>query len=243
MGKINLIDQLRNRGTGGAASAPKSSMFGFLKNKSTSDKMSDLQFDEGASGSDLDAYEKRKVVMLLVGIALVLGGRQLVPMYTAEVENSVRNDIAELDAKISVEQAQAEQLKMVQEEMNQYESRVGDLNAKLKKIRQLNEERNLLVRMTDYIIKEMPSRLWFETIELDTRSMVKITGYSTNYQLVSDFMKKLEGAVYFPKWRLLQTESKSLPGTIQDSESPKTDEVSIPLDSKQFVLEAETVSL
>lgn len=236
MGKINLIDQLRKRDLGGGAAKPKKSIFDMLQGSASTS--TEVEFEDDDAGSSLDPYEKRRVVMLLVGIMLVFGGRQLVPLFTMEMETAVRNEISDLDSATAVQQKRAKELQLVQEEMVQYESRVGDLNAKLQKIRQLNEERNLLVRMTDYIIKEMPARVWFDSIDIDTRTKVSISGFSTNYQLVSDFMKRLEGAVYFPKWRLVQTESKST----AESDTA-TVGAPIPLDSKKFLLEAETTRL
>ncbi len=243
MGKINLIDQLRKRGSGG--SAPKSSLFSFSKTNSGPEN-SEIEFEE-SSDSQLDAYEKRKVAMLLLGILLVLAGRQLVPLYTQSQENTIRTTISDLDNRIAEEKKKDQDLKQVQIEMQQYDGRVGDLRAKLQKVQQLEAGRNLLVRMTDYIIKEMPQRLWFETLEVNTREKVNIVGYSTNYQIVSDFMKKLEGAIYFPKWKLVQTDSQSVHASLEEGSGPVTmandKAFSIPSDSKKFVLEADAVGL
>lgn len=242
MGKINLIDQLRKRGRSAGSGASSSS------GSSTSfQREPEVEFEDATadSGSGLDAYEKRRLVMLVLGICLVLGGRQLVPMYTQDMENAARNESNELDQKIAQEQKQGKSLELIQGEMKQYDARVSDLRAKLQKVQQLNEDRNLLVRMADYIVKEMPQRLWFERVEIDTRTRVTISGYSFNYQIVSDFMKKLEGAVYFPEWRLVQTQNQgnSVAPQIQGALAPPLNAVVIPPDSKRFELEAETARL
>jgi Tfp pilus assembly protein PilN len=238
MGKINLIEQLRKRGSSHTSSG-KSGIFSFSSKESKSSD--DVEFEDSPESS-LDAHDKRRVLMLLVGIACVLGGRQLVPIYTAELERSVRNQNAELDSKLLEEQQTAEKFKLVQEEMRQYELRVTDLQQKLQKIRDLDENRNLLVRMTDYIVKEMPQRLWFESLSIDTKTKVSISGFSTNFQVVSDYMRKLEGAVYFPNWRLIQTEaSQTSSAPVAQAESANS--IEVPLDSKRFRLEADTVGL
>lgn len=234
MGKINLIDQLRSRssGDGIGSSIPRSSA-----------REQEVEFEELESSSGLDAYEKRRVVVMLFGVMLVLGGRQLVPTFTVSKENLVRNEINNLEQSIASEKSKTQKLKMVQDEMRQYDSRVADLQAKLQKVKQLDENRNLLVRMTDYIVKEMPQRLWFDRVDVDTRSKVLVSGYSTNYQIVSEFMKKLEGAVYFPQWRLVQTENRG--GTEGTTQSTNTSQmvIQIPPESKRFELEAEAARL
>ncbi|HVJ64541.1 MAG TPA: PilN domain-containing protein [Bdellovibrionota bacterium] len=242
MGKINLIDQLRKRGGSSSADIGGGKASVFAKGSE------EVEFEESSDSGDgggLDAYEKRKVVMLLFGIMLVLGGRQLVPLYTGGIEGEARQTESELITKIAAEKKKAEELKLVQEEMKQYEGRVEDLRSKLQKVQQLEANRNLLVRMTDYIVKEMPQRLWFDNLDLDTRAKVLISGYSSNYQIVSDFMKKLEGAVYFPKWRLVQTENQ--PENVSSmAPSVKLDSANAivtPPDSKKFTLEAEAAKL
>jgi len=242
MGKINLIDQLRKRGSGAGVDlgGPKASVFA-----KGNDDVEFEESSEGGEGGGLDAYEKRKVAMLLFGIMLVLGGRQLVPLYTSGIEGEARQTEGELTTKIAAETKKSEDLKLVQEEMKQYDGRVADLRSKLAKVQQLEANRNLLVRMTDYIVKEMPPRLWFNDLDLDTRAKVKISGYSSNYQIVSDFMKKLEGAVYFPKWQLIQTENQPenlsvIPSSVKGDSSTV---IETPPDSKKFTLEAEAAKL
>lgn len=234
MGKVNLIDQLRKHSSGSSTGSGK---YG------NANKEPDVEFED-ASGSDseLDANEKRRVVMLLIGIFLVLGARQVIPFLVSDKEAALHSEASVIDQKIAVEQKKAQGLKLVQEEMRQYDSRVSDLKAKLQKVQQLDEDRNLLVRMTDYIVKEMPQRLWFDSIDVDTNAKVKVSGYSSNYQVVSDFMKKLEGAIYFPNWKLLQTENPS-PSSAKVATDAKTNSIEIPLDAKRFELEAQAAHL
>lgn len=235
MSKINLIKQLRAR-----AKAE-----GFANAVIGADKDAEVQFEEeSGSGRTLDPHEKRKVLMLFVGVLLVLGGRQLLPLYTSGFENEARKIAADLDQKLAIEKQKSAALELIKQEMEQYELRVTDLRAKLSKVQQLEADRNLLVRMSDYIVKEMPQRLWFEKLEIDTRTKVVISGFSSNYQVVSDFMKKLEGAVYFPHWKLLQTRSEDQrQGGGASAAAPASSVIAVPADSKRFELEAETVKL
>lgn len=236
MSKVNLIDQLRKRGSGGGSvsASPRSYQ-----------RDPDVEFEDSGSGdsSSLDAYEKRRVVMLLLGIMLVLGGRKLVPLYTEEPETLARQEGAQISQQIAAEQQKSQGMKTIQDEMRQYDSRVADLKAKLLKVQQLDENRNLLVRMTDYIVKEMPQRLWFDRLDLDTRSRVQVSGYSSNYQIVSDFIKKLDGAIYFPQWRLLQTENRGSSESATTSNSTNSNVIQVPPESKRFELEAEVARI
>jgi len=225
MGGINLVDQLKNSGGDTYANAPISDGGGM--------SMSKMSF----STDDFGKEDLLRLILILVGLGLVWGAKYFVQDYGAKQIEENRVQIAKLDTEITSIQNKLGTLKELKAEEEAFVVKLAELQKKMDLVENTGRHRNLLVRMIDFIVNEMPSSIWLTGINADVGLEAKIDlfGNATSMQLVSEFMKRLEGAVFFPNWNLVET--VNVPATAASDGRTRVG----PSESKSFTIGAKVI--
>lgn len=238
MSGINLVKKLKDYKAGGSNQvAPKKPGFKL-----------DFSFGNSGGESTPEVSSKDKVLFFLFLVGAGLGYYATIygKEYTDRITIQKQSEIAAFDAKIASEKSKLQTLKGLAQEADAYEKQMQDLQRKLAVIESLGKNRNLAVRMVDFIVSEMPNNVWLNKMTLDTKieSKVEISGNAMSLQVVSEFMKRLEGAVFFPSWQLIETqkqESVAVGMPVKMGSTDKKRDV-IP-DARSFLLNARVVPL
>jgi Tfp pilus assembly protein PilN len=230
---INLIDQLRERQDNSQVVIEEersSGLFGFLKRRSS---------PAAVPSAQIDARDRVALLLLVVGILIVFGSKTYLEEELRKRADAKQAVVAELQQEFNLEKQKSEKLKAIREEMLTYDNRVAELRGKIQKITDLNQNRNFVVRSVDFLVTEMPVNVWLTKMgaKRGGDGEVVLEGYSMSLQTVSDFMARLESAVFYPNWILEETTNE---GT-KITETKDGAEVPIPPDAKKFKIKAKLV--
>lgn len=245
MAGINLVRKLKQSREGGG-DAPKKSLFSGISMPSFGGG------GGGSSGESISMGDKVRILLMLAGIAAIPLARDQVREYTAKIEVEKRAEIQSFDQQIAAESSKLNQLKGLASEADAYEKQMQELSRKLAMIEALGKNRNLAVRMVDFVVSEMPSNLWLTKMNLDVKQdqKIEVAGNATTMQTVSDFLKRLEGAVFFPAWQLVETAKVDGGGAgagggafSSGQSNARSSQVVIPTDTKSFQVNARVVPL
>lgn len=226
MAGINFADQLKESTRGGAASSGTPG-----------------RFDTGGGGSfDFESHDKGRLLILVIGIAAIFGAKYYARTHAENLTRERENEIAQYEVTINTEKQKLASLKDIAAEAETYNKRLEELQQKIGLVESVSNNRNLLVRMVDFTVSEMPGSLWLSKVSVDTGadSKIDLTGYAMSLQLVGEFLKRLEGAVFFPSWNLVETESPGPSGVANDA-NRNGKPIGIVPESKRFTLNARVV--
>lgn len=126
--------------------------------------------------------------LVLVAAALAIGWR----FWT------MRERSAELDEEIQRAQKEAQSLRSVLEQVQQFELRKTQLQQRVALIEDLRRGQAGPVHMLDEISRALPDRLWLTDLKQDADTL-KIEGQTTSLTALSDFIGNLETSGYFAK--------------------------------------------
>ena len=229
MAGINLVKRLKERATG-EASGGSGSRRNFAADVD--------RIKEG--WANLANADKIRAVLFVAALSSIYFARVWVGDYTLELETVKRQEIETVHQQVAAERQKLEQLKGLAQESEAVERQLADLRRRLTIIQSLGKNRNLAVRMVDYIVGRMPERLWLRSLALETKvdSVVKLIGNASDMQTVSRFMKDLEGAVFFPSWALLEAQKTEE----ADTGKPRPG-MTTPSEYRSFSLNAKVVPL
>lgn len=224
MAGINLIRKIRDRRSGAGNAAPKKPGI----------DLSAIGASLSGGASEMSPADGIRILLFVGAGALAYMSPDFVTNYTQPIEQEKRQQVAQVDQQIAAERRKMDALKGLAAEADAFEKQLQELKRKLAIIEGLGKNRNLAVRMVDFIVSEMPGNAWLTRVTLDTRQdpKVELTGNATTMQVVSEFMKRLEGAVFFPRWQLIDT-SKAEGGATAKG----------PPDAKGFSMNARVVPL
>lgn len=227
MAGINLLKQLKNR--------PKDEFVG-------SEPSVDLGAGDRFQGAELSTSEFQRedfirLLLICIGVGLIYGGKFLVRDYTGKITQEKQAVVARMDTEIAELNQKLTALKDLQGEQDAFDKRVQELQKKLDLVESVSRNRNLAVRMVDFAVTEMPSPVWLSRIYLDLSNdgRIELSGRSTSMQLVSEYLKRLEGAVFFPAWQLIETQNEAV-----SADANSTGGVT-PRDTKRFGISAKVV--
>ncbi|MBS1982783.1 MAG: PilN domain-containing protein [Bdellovibrionales bacterium] len=229
MAGVNLVKRLKERKTGvGPGAGSRGKLFGM-----------DMPTFSGGSSIEISSGDRIRILLMVASIGAGFFMRSFVRDFTSRKEAALRVEVNKLDQQIAEEKKKLDALKGLAQEADAYERQMAELQRKLAIIESLGKNRNLAVRMVDFIVSEMPSNIWLAKMNLDTRTeqKVEVLGNATSLQLVSEFMRRLEGAVFFPRWQLVETSSRDA-STASDPKANKG-----PSDVRSFSLNAKVVPL
>ncbi len=261
MGSINLVKSLKAKksgATGGIAGGSGSGLMGMIR-----------KFTE--SGAALDQREKLLLVLFLLGIGSIFGTQQYLSVfYFPSREEEVKTQIAQEEAKIADVAQKLKAFDSIKSDIATFETSMAQVREKLNIIESVQKGRNSIVRMVDFVISEMPDGVWLTNIKIENQTgpsnigggapsltpppnatgdgpsigNVQVRGSALSLQLVSEFIKRLEGAIFFPKWILVETRDDASGGVPQGlpGQTP-AGQVLKPFDAKSFEINAKVVSL
>jgi len=233
MAGINLLKQARNLRKGGGDGGGSSVSQVEPERESLLSRFSRSTSDSWTKEDTL------RLIFFCVGIALIPGGRKLVADYTGRITADLQAQVADVEGKIAAENRKLRDLAEIKKEAESYDARYAELQAKFKAVDDVSRNRNLVVRMVDFVVQEMPPTIWLSrvTVDLVSNKKIDIFGNAMSLQLVGEFVKQLEGAVFFPVWSLVETTSEA--GTVPTA-AAKTS-LTVPVDSKKFSISADVV--
>jgi type IV pilus assembly protein PilN len=108
----------------------------------------------------------------------------------------------QLDARLGDEIQRAEQeaqsLRTVLQQVQQFEQRKAQLQQRVALIEELRQGQSAPVHMLDEISRAVPDRLWLTELKQDPQGL-KIDGRTTSLTSLSDFVGNLEASGYFAR--------------------------------------------
>ena len=111
---------------------------------------------------------------------------------------SVRQRSAELDADIQRAQQEAQSLRSVLEQVQQFEKRKTQLQERVALIEELRQGQSGPVHLLDELSRAVPDRLWLTDLKQDGDG-IKIDGRTSTLTSLSDFVGNLESSGYFSR--------------------------------------------
>ena len=188
MAGINLLDQLPNR---------KKDKFTPPSEPSSSGSKLNLNFD--LNGSE----DKKLFILFLITFLFFYGALTYFEIYTKKENQKIKRKIANVRESIQVELDKKAQLLSVQGEMEGYDEKVRDYQAKIKALSSTNLNKNNLIKALEYVAVEMPKEIWFEEITTSAQERkATFDGFAQSAQAVSELIKKLDSSIYFPSTKL-----------------------------------------
>jgi len=164
----------------------------------------------GGGGIELTKVQQIKLILLAVGFVSIFVGRSwLTGTYLPEKLVEPQAQLAQAQADVAQKEEEIKRIATIREELVQYEKQVGEIKAKIDAIRRVREgQRDRVLRMVDYIVQQMPEPVWISKIVLEPKpgSEISLDGKSMNYQNISTFLARLQKGVFFPTWKLEQTQ-------------------------------------
>lgn len=142
--------------------------------------------------------EAVKTEMALAGVGL-LG---LIGVFAA-LQVMVNNDLAELETEHDRLSKEITRLKTIAGEVDKAEKIKGDLETKLKVIRDLKKSKTGPVYMLDEIAQATPDRLRLTHLE-ETKGQLQLSGSALSNEVISQFLSNLEQSRRFENVYLSQ---------------------------------------
>ena len=210
MAGVNLAKQLRALDVGGADPS------GGSEELSSKLKLFGGGGGEDAGEATIGDYEKKRLVLLLAGAAIVYFSPALLDSFTKSQEDAVKAQIAKVDQDIAKVHATMPDIDRLSKENQETDRQIGELKRKLTLIQNTGTQRNVPIRIMDLVSSEMPEGVWLEKSTITGRD-VDLTGKANSLDAVGEFMKRLEGAVFFPKWELEEIGAEGAGDTVADT--------------------------
>lgn len=143
----------------------------------------------------------------LVALVVFLGG-------TYVVSTLKENELKKIDQKLQVELKRKTQLSQEYKKKaaadrlkKQLDSDEQQIRTKIETIKELVDGRSRAYDVLVALSEAIPEEVWVSKITVSD-SDIKMAGSSTDFNQISDFMRKLEGSVYFQNVRLNSTQSR-----------------------------------
>ena len=111
---------------------------------------------------------------------------------------SVRQESARLTTEIQRAQQEAQSLRSVIQQVQQFEHRKSILQQRVALIEELRQGQTAPVHMLDEVSRAVPDRLWLAELKQDQAGL-KIDGRTTSMTSLSDFVGNLEASGYFAR--------------------------------------------
>lgn len=126
---------------------------------------------------------------------------------------SLRQQSARLDAAIVQARQDAESLRSVLKQVEDFEARKSQLQQRVALIEELRRGQTGPVRLLDELSRAIPDRLWLTELKQENAD-VRIDGRTTSLTALSDFVGNLEGSGYFARpVEILDSRVEAVQGT------------------------------
>jgi Tfp pilus assembly protein PilN len=155
---------------------------------------------------------KRKVFVLppvlifgIIGTVLLIGVMAAFAFY-------MNGRISAMEADIFTKEKKMNELKVVLEEVKNYERDNADFRQKTEIIEQLKKNQAVPLKLLDEVSEMLPKGVWLYRLS-DKQRVVSIEGYAhTNYDLVG-YVQNLKGSKYFVDVMLVESRLEDIDGT------------------------------
>lgn len=230
MAGINIAKKLRGSGGGGAKADAV-----IIEESSSRFSLSSL----AGGGVSLDASDRVRIVLFVVGIAAIYFTKITVEDLVVKKQAEIVAVSQQKDQEIAKYNRKLKELQSIKAEADEFDNVMAEVQRKLNLAESVGRDRNFLVRAVDFIIQQMPPKVWMKSIMVDVTNEKKLSieGASLQMQTVSDFLFKLQPGSFFSNWELEETqavsETASSSSTLLDTGAPRT-----PLDYKNFKIKA-----
>jgi type IV pilus assembly protein PilN len=125
------------------------------------------------------------VGIVLLGLLVALGWLWRLHAKKAELEEAVRHDQAEVD-----------RLKTIIDEVQGYEKRKADLEAKIKLINELKTNQRGPVHLMDEVSTALPDLVWLTNMEI-VGNTIHLKGQALTPNAIANFLENLKKSPYF----------------------------------------------
>jgi Tfp pilus assembly protein PilN len=134
---------------------------------------------------------RQMAVPLVIGIVVTFG----FSTYKQSEIDKLQQQIQALQAEKPKLQAEADKMAGYEELQKQMEKDELVIRTKIDTIRKLVQGRTTTVRLLTEISKITPAHLWLTSVDIGTKE-ISFKGYSSDFSLISDFMKTLNDNTY-----------------------------------------------
>jgi Tfp pilus assembly protein PilN len=165
--------------------------------------------------ADLTAYQKTNFILLIVACILASFQADLVDLAYFESllkEKHAVND--QLQQEVNQLRSDVQKYGDLKDQIVEYDRKLADLRRKIQEIDAIRKsKRDFAIRLTDYVVSELPEGVWLTGIRVDvkTNRKVELDGKSMDLTLLGVYMQRLEKGAFFPKWNLVNNSADVLP--------------------------------
>lgn len=180
--------------------------------------------------------DSRKLLFQIGGsIAFIFIAQFLVGFITEQLTIAIEQRRDAISVQLDEQKSKLSELQVFTNQAKAYDVKVKEIQKKLSIVDRVAVKRNVLMRMLDYVVRELPSEVWIQSIEVNPNGDVKVEGFAVKLQDVSHFMTRLEGGIFFPNWNLEETVGV-------DPESVlNRNRVGLPAETKRFKIAAKVI--
>jgi Tfp pilus assembly protein PilN len=104
--------------------------------------------------------------------------------------------INEKNATIARKQEQVEELRVIINQVNQYEQDIQSLQNRINTIKRLRDNQTGPVLMMDELNRRLPDEIWFSQLRT-AGDLISVRGFGMSQTAIGDFMSSLESSPYF----------------------------------------------
>ncbi len=181
---------------------------GKVKNTNVSEQPINISISGIRSASlSLDAADRVRIILFVVGIASIHFTKVAVEDMVAKKQAVLVEISTQKDQEIANQNRKIKELQSIKTEADQFDNVLAEVKRKLNLAESVGRDRNFVIRAVDFVVQQMPAKVWMKSILLDVSNDKKlyIEGAATAMQPVSDFLFKLQPGSFFANWELEET--------------------------------------
>jgi Tfp pilus assembly protein PilN len=169
----------------------------------------------GMAFVDLTAHQKTSLILLTLGLGVIYFQSDLLSIFYFDSLLIEKNQInAELGTQVANLKNEVKGFGELRGQIEQFNKNMQDVRNKINEIESIKRaKRDFAIRLTDYVVAELPEGVWLEGISVDVKTSrkVELRGYSLDLTLIGNYIQRLEKGAFFPKWQLASTGNSVLP--------------------------------
>ncbi len=166
--------------------------------------------------AELTSHQKTNLVLLGVAVLLAVFQAEIVNLaYFDKLLAEKKTINASLQQQVSTLKNEAKGFGELKDQIDDYNRKLGDLRRKIQEIEAIRKsKRDFSIRLTDYVVSELPDGVWLNSIAVDVKNgrKVELEGRSLDLTLIGVYMQRLEKGAFFPKWTLKSNSADTLAG-------------------------------
>lgn len=157
-----------------------------------------------ASSVDVSEVNKQMIRAMLLGAAGYFGANYYLDLQKTELLATVEKDAQSIQAKTTELQASLAKFKQYEELKKVLDTDEKLIKTKLETILKLSSDKSVNVQILQTLSNTLPSEVWLSSYKV-TQSELELRGSALDFNLVSDFMKRLSESEVVTDVQLLNT--------------------------------------